>query len=185
MSHQSTWKRKEHLPRLVRWPALACLLFAAVACATGTALRVVSTPLPPEDGRRYRLFLYGGLDSNDFETVAVLDREDDRFLIVSHSGALKVNLLEGLTITEARAEARRFLGRNNYFYAMDPRAITGPDGQVVGYEIRSRYSPSVGRKGDDLDTTYLFGPDNTVVFYVYYPPEVDNGADNFPGLMQH
>jgi hypothetical protein len=185
MSQHATWKRKKRLLRLVRWPAVVCLLFAAVACATGTALRLVSTPLPPEDGRRYRLFLYGGMDFNDFETVAILDREDDRLLLVSQSGALKVRLLEGLTITAAQAEARNFLRRNNYFLDIDPRAITGPDGQVIGYEIRSRYSHTVGRLADDLDTTYLFGPDNTVIFYVYYPPEVGSGADDFPGLMLH
>jgi len=184
MSHHATWKRKNHFPRLVRWSAIACLLFAAVACATGSALRVVPTALASEDGRRYRLFLYGGMDSHDFESVAILDREDDRFLIVSQSGPIKVNLLEGLTITEAQAEARRFLGRNNYFKDMETRAIMGPDGQMIGYEIRSLYSPSVGRMGDDLDTTYLFGPDDTVIFYVYYPPEVGSGADDFPGLTQ-
>lgn len=185
MSHQATWKRKAPLPRLGRWPVVAALLFAAVACATGTALRLVATVLPPEDGRRYRLFLYGGLDSNDFESVAILDREDDRLLLVSHSGPVKVNLREGLTITEAQTEARRFLGRNNYFSGMEPRAITGPDGRVIGYEIRSRYSPSVGRLADDLETTYLPGPDDTVIFYVYYPPEVGRGAEDFPGLTLH
>ena len=182
MSHHAIWKRKGPLRRLARWSAIACLLFAVAACATGSGLRVVSTALPPEDGRRYRLFLYGGIDSNDFESVAILDRKDDRFLFVSHSGAIKVNLREDLTITEAQAEARQFLGRNNYFFGMEPRAITGPDGQVIGYEIRGRYSPSVGRLADDLDTTYLFGPDDTVTFYVYYPPEVGSGGDDFPGL---
>ncbi|MFA7383290.1 MAG: hypothetical protein WC001_07555 [Desulfurivibrionaceae bacterium] len=185
MSHQAIWKRKEPLRRLVRWSAIACLLFAAAACATGSGLRVVSTSLPPEDGRRYRLFLYGGIDSNDFESVAILDREDDRFMFVSQSGAIKVDLRQGLTISEAQAEARHFLGRNNYFFDMEPKAIIGPDGQVAGYEIRGLYSPSVGRRADDLDTTYLFGPDDTVTFYVYYPPEVGSGADNFPGLKSH
>lgn len=180
MSHHPIWKRKEPLLWLVRWPAIACLLFAVTACATGSGLRVVSTALPPEDGRRYRLFLYGGIDFNDFESVAILDREDDRFLFVSHSGAIRVNLREGLTITEAQAEARHFLGRSNYFSDTEPKAILGPNGQVIGYEIRARYSPTAGRLGDDLDTTYLFGPDDTVTFYVYYPPEVDGGIDDVP-----
>lgn len=182
MSRYPVWKIWGCLLRLVRWEAIVGLLFLAVACASGSALHLVSTLLPPEDGRHYRLFLYGGLDSNDFESVAILDQEDDRFLVVSYSGTIKVNLLEGLTITEAQAEARRFLGRNNYFNGMESRAIIGPDGQVIGYEIRSRYSPPVGRRADDLDTTYLFGPDNTVIFYIYYPPDIGSGADDFPGL---
>ena len=185
MSHHPSWKRKEDILRLVLRPVVACLLFTLPGCATGAALRLVPGTLPVEDGRRYRLFLYGGLDPNDFETVAVLDRQDDRFLIVSHTGTINVRLLEGLTITEAQAEANRFLGRNNFARGMETKAISGPDSQVIGYEIRSHYPLSVGHKADDLDTSYLFKPDNRVVFYVYYPPEIGGGANDFPGLTRH
>jgi|GEM_PF-6075233 len=174
-----------YLARLFCLPFFAVMLFAFASCAPGSSLRLASTDLPLDDGRRYRLLLYGGMDFNDFEIMAVMDREDDRFLLVSHAGEHRLRTLEGLTMAEAREEARRFLGRNNYFHDLEPRVIIGPDGQPLGYEIRGSYSPSAGRRGDDLDSTYLLGPDNTVIFYIYYPPEVGRDAESSPILSDH
>lgn len=173
---------KNSAPRLrqLSLTLIICLfLFALCACSvTSSALRLVPAEPPLTSDQRYRLLLYGGLDSNDFEAVAVLDRLDDRFLLISHTKTINVRLLEEVTIAEALAETKVFLGRNNYFAGMETKAIIGPDGLEIGYEIRARHSPLAGRMGDDLDTTYLPGPDDTVIFYVYYPPQSNGGPDD-------
>lgn len=169
----------------VHWLISAAMFFAINACVSGVPLRLAATDLPLDDGRRYRLLLYGGMDANDFEILAIMDREDDHVLLRSHAGEHRLEVLEGLSMTEARSEARRFLGRNNYFHGLEPRMIFGPDGQPLGYEIRGSYSSSAGRKGDYLDTTYLPGPDNSVIFYVYYPPEIGRDAGTSSARSGH
>lgn len=164
----------------VDWLVFAATFFLIIACAPGVSLRLTATDLPLDDSRRYRLLLYGGMDSNDFEILAIMDPEDDGFLLRSHAGEHRLTVLEGLSLTMARSEARRFLSRNNYFHDLETRAIIGPEGQALGYEIRGSYSSSAGRKGDYLDTTYLAGPDSSVIFYVYYPPEIGRDADISP-----
>lgn len=178
MSSSILRKNNEHCHSIPLCTAAVCLLLFALSACSTAALRLIPGEPPLTNGQRYRLLLYGGLDSNDFETVAVLDRQDDRFLIVSHTGTINVRVREGVTVTEALAEAKVFLGRNNYFAGMETRAIIGPEGREIGYEIRTSYSSAAGRLGDYLDTTYLPGPDETVILYVYYPLQSTGGPDN-------
>lgn len=108
--------------------------------------------------------------------MAILDREDDPYRIVSHTGEIRVKSKEGLQLAEALAEARQFLGRHNEFRGLEIRELRLADGHLPGYEIRTDYSPTAGRLGELLDTTYLPGPEQTIIFYVYWPPGIDDSG---------
>lgn len=175
--------RKPEKGKLSRRPAVIGLLLGLglglTACGPGLgpSLRLHPASLPEKDpGITYRLLMYGGMDPNDFETVAILDREDDPWRMVSYTGEIRVKTQEGLTLAEAVTAARQFLSRHNAFQGLEIRELRMADGHTPGYEIKTDYSPTAGRWGDLLDTTYLPGPEQTIIFYVFWPPGIDDSG---------
>ncbi|MDA8165376.1 MAG: hypothetical protein M0017_10155 [Desulfobacteraceae bacterium] len=152
----------------LRLPAFLCLaiwLLAIAGCIPGPSLRLARTA-PPENGGLYSLILYGGVGHDDFETLAVMDREGDPYRIVSWTGDIGVEEREHLTAAEAFREAKAFLGNQNTFRSVETLAITGPDGQVIGYELRPLFWLA-GAGGEAIDTSYVLGKNDVVTFYVF------------------
>jgi hypothetical protein len=158
------------------------LLLTNAACMSGGRSLRLEPAAPPKGEMPYRLILYGGIGPDDFETMAVLDREDDRYRIVSYTGDIAVKVREGLPAAQALNQATGFLKRQNTFRDAEIMAITGPEGHVLGYEIRPLYRLLGDARGDAIDTSYVLGPEDTVTFYVFLRRRFWKGvSDGFEG----
>lgn len=116
----------------------------------------------------FTVILYGGRHDNQLETLAVLDREDDKYEFEPYAPEFNYIIQKHLAGEEALKMARSFLG----YKSIKLREIKNNQGEILGYELRRhswhlRYGTS-----DVLDVNYVLKKDQ-VFIYIMIKPSVE------------
>ena len=108
-----------------------------MSCSTkGTLLKTrMETDTEISKGT-YFVTLYGRRNARDVETVAVLDMENDDFQLIAPHSMNYQTIYKNAGAEEAYKLAADFLGSLVIINRIERRTIFGPEGQVIGYELR-------------------------------------------------
>jgi hypothetical protein len=152
-----------------------------VSCTPGIRLSTQGAQ-DSEVAGTYTVILYGCNFFNDLETIAFLDKNDDRYSFQPYAPDFKYREKKGMAAAEALAEAKKFVNCNTSFGQPQLSRIVAPDGDILGYEVRPLYY-SFGYGGEDvLDTAYRIKGDR-VVIRIWLNPSIEdmlqggNGGD--------
>ncbi len=143
---------------------LAAFLPAAlfvVSCTSGIRLNTQGTPYS-ETGT-YRVILFGCNFNNDLETIAFLDKEGDKYAFEPYAPDFKFKIKKGVPAKEALKEAEEFVNCNTSFMHLQTYGIIGPNGEILGYEVRPLYEPIAYGTQDVLLTDYWLKDDKVVI----------------------
>ena len=121
----------------------------------------------------YTLILYGSNHSNDLETVAVLDREGDAYDIEPYAPDWRYERVKGVGADEALERARAQVNFHPSFMRTYLKRIIGPDGSVIGYEVRPMYFLLSYGELDVIDVWYVPKDGGKVRMYVRLKDRVD------------
>lgn len=140
----------------------------------GTALKTVPASEAKIEGT-FTLILYGGNLSDDFETIAILDREDDRYTFEPFAPEFKYRIKRNVPAKEAITEAESFIRSHSSFHRSAVSGIVDEHGVTLGYEFKPLYLPiSVGAE-DVLDLNYRMKGDKVIIYV---------SLKSFPGKKQ-
>ena len=142
------------------------LFLAAISCAGGKALSTDYVKPPVEAEGTFALIYYGGKNVHDLETVAILDKEEDGYQIKPYSPEFDYKIINNVEAGTAFEKGEGFLQHLNLIHSSETRAIKGPAGEIIGYEIRPLFMSAHFYTTDPLQTTYVLMPDNVVRVYV-------------------
>ena len=145
----------------------AMFLLLAVSCAiTGKEL---TTRLAREgdvgDGT-FTVILYSTSEYSFLQTAAFLDIEGDGYELQPFGASFKYTLIKGLAGSKAVERAREFIVSRVVYNKLELRAIMGPAGTVIGYELRPLLLPINYGQSDVLDINYDLGQEGRVTIYV-------------------
>jgi hypothetical protein len=130
----------------------------------------------------YNVIFYGCNFSDDLETIAFLDRADDRFTFEPFAPEFNYRVKKGVDANEALTEAYNFVNCNTSFRSAQLSRIMAPNGETLGYEVRPLYSPIRYGVEDVLYIDYRL-KDYRVVITIRLVPSVErmleggNGTD--------
>ena len=151
-----------------RCPPFAFVLFltafslAAGACAAGNRLTMKSAEERDVTGT-FRLILYGCTHYDDLETIAILDKEGDRFAFEPFAPDFTYRVKKGVAAKEALAGAEQFADCHNAFRRTQLSRLVDVRGETLGFEVRPLYMPFVFGVGDVLRTDYRIKDDKIIV----------------------
>ncbi len=131
----------------------------------------------------FTAILYGGSYSNDFETIAVLDVENDEYTFEPYTSEFNYTLKKHLSAEEAIKEAMHFVSDHGSFINAHLSKVMNSDGSVLGYEVRPLYLPLRYGLADVLDVSYLLKGEKVTIYLYLKPfirrPEEGNGSSEF------
>lgn len=144
---------------------LACsLLTSCLSSHVLTTRWLVKAKVEPGT---YSVICYRDLAVSHLTTVAFLDREGDAYTIKPQTASFTYSVSKGLRAGEALKLAEQFVRTGPSYNTTEVKAIQGPAGKVLGYEVRPLYQPFVyGDAGDVLDITYFLRPKNIVGVWI-------------------
>lgn len=145
---------------------LAAFLLVAlfvVSCTSGIRLNTQGETRYSEDAGTYRVILFGCNFNNDLETIAFLDKEDDKYAFEPYAPDFKFKIKKGVPAKEALKEAGEFVNCNTSFRHFQTFGIIGSKGETLGYEIRPLYEPFTYGAEDVLLTDYWLKDDKVVI----------------------
>ena len=171
-------------------PTLVVISFflTIISCVHGIYLRTEGATVAEISGT-YTLILYGGRYSNDIETIAILDKEDDKHTFEVYAPEFDYKIKRGVPAKEALEEAERFVKFHRSFWQSRLSKIIDPTGYTIGYEIRPLYYPSDYGYTDVLDVRYVI-QESKVIVTINLIPEVrrmlfdDDRPFLFRGIMR-
>lgn len=145
------------------------------ACAPAKHLRTYDAA-PAEITGTYTLILYGARYSDDVETLAILDPEDDPYSFEPYAPDFDYKVKKEVPAREALAEAQGFVSFHHSFSRSRITKILGPAGETLGYEVRPLYLPLEFGYSDILDVSYWISG-SKVMFWVTLTPDVKRRRD--------
>lgn len=150
--------------------AVISLLLTIISCAPGIYLKTERAKVTEISGM-YTLILYGGRYSNDIETIAILDKEDDKYTFEVYAPEFDYKIKQGVPAKEALEEAGKFIRFHHSFWQFRLSRIIDPTGNTIGYELRPLYYPPDFGYTDVLDVLYVI-KDSKVIVTISLIPEV-------------
>ncbi len=153
---------------------LVCLIGSVILSASCTSAIRLSTQ-GAEDSEvtgTYRVIFYGCNFNNDLETIAFLDKEGGKYPFEPYAPDFKFRIKKGLIAKEALTEAKEFVNCNTSFRRAQTYKIIGPNGEVLGYEVRPLYEPVTYGAEDVLMTDYEL-KNNKVVVTIRLSPSIE------------
>ncbi|MBI5142889.1 MAG: hypothetical protein HZA20_11980 [Nitrospirae bacterium] len=153
--------------KLMKLILVVFVVVSLASCATGVRLYPKSPDSNSVAEGVYDVILYGMDGPNDVETVAILDRTDDSYRLVSKFGSEHYKVYYGLKADQAVEKASNFLKGLTIVTAMERRMITGPNGERIGYEIRPIFDSSTVINSY-FGCSYNLQPNSDVVFSVMW-----------------
>ncbi len=165
----------------------ACMVLAFSfigACAGRHPLR--TAPVAETDRIRgmFRVILYGTASYDWLESVALLDREGDGYLLEPYAPDFNYRVLQNVDDENAIDEAIHFISAHQDYYAFATKKILAEDGKTIGYEIKPTYYPFVYGFREVLDVDYFLLENGTVKVTIEVIPPVRElflGGDD-PGI---
>lgn len=145
---------------LLLFPLALFLLIGA--CAPRQGLRTESAVSTGMSGS-YSLTLFGCRYLDDPETVAIFDREGDRYRFEPFSPEFNYRVEKALAPEVALEKARKFINCHTSVHGERLSSISDGHGTVLGYELRPLYFPLTYGVDDILMTDYRMQGDTVVV----------------------
>lgn len=150
---------------------LIAISIILAGCAPVPYLKTEGASLSEPSGN-YTLILFGGRYAADLQNVAILDKEGDPYTFEMYAPAFDYKIRHGVSAKEAIQDAERFV-RFHYAVRNSQWAkILGPDGGVIGYEVRPLYGRLETGYPDILDITYVMS-DKKVIVRISFIPEME------------
>ena len=147
-----------------RFRLMAAIAFLMLpACMQGTAVYPESGLVGDVRGN-YTLILYGGNYSDDLETIAFLDKEDDPYKFEPYAPDFLFRVKKGMTAERALREASEFIHLHPDFQKEQLRTIKDEKGMVIGHELRPLYFPLAFGSDDVLEIDYRLKEEKLVVY---------------------
>jgi hypothetical protein len=141
---------------------LMALSLAASSCSLGNRLALKSAEEQDVTGT-FRLILYGCTHYDDLETIAILDKEGDRFAFEPFAPDFIYRVKKGVTAKTALSEAKQFANCHNAFRRTQLSRLVDASGETLGFEMRPLYMPFVFGVEDVLRTDYRIEDDKIIV----------------------
>jgi hypothetical protein len=138
----------------IRLFAICAVSVILASCATGNYLRTEESS-SIEMKKTYSLILYGGRFSDDMETLAILDKEGDKYeFIVYAASADNYRIKRKVPAKKALEEAEHFVQFHHSFRRSLLSRILDQSGATIGYEVKPLYFPLDVGYSDLIDTYY-------------------------------
>jgi hypothetical protein len=132
------------------------------SCASGTRLNTGGVQ-EFDTKSTYRVIFFGCNYLNDLETLAFLDKEDDKYVFDPYAPDFRYRMENGVAVNDALEKVDKFLNCNASFSHSRISMITASDGHIVGYEVRPLYLPMTYGIDDVLETDYWLKDDKVVI----------------------
>jgi hypothetical protein len=123
----------------------------------------------------YTLILYGGNYPDDLETIAILDREGDRYNFEPYAPDFEYRVKKGEPAKKALREAEKFVSFHYSFLRSQISRIIDNKGKTIGYEVRPLYQPLTFGISDVLDVYYLLKEGGRVKVLIRLKRSVEGG----------
>jgi len=114
----------------------------------------------------FTVILYSTSEHDFLQTVAFLDIEGDAYELQPYGAPFKYSLVKGLAGAEAVQRAQQFITSRVVYNKLELRAIMGPAGNTIGYELRPLQLPIIYGQSDVLDITYAQPQEGRITIYV-------------------
>lgn len=143
---------------------VAFLLVFFIASSSSAAWKSLKTkPVKASDiTGTYTLILYGGRYADDLESLAILDREDDKFAFEIFAPAFDYKVKKGLPAKEAIELAEKHVNWHHSFWRLELSSILDNEGNVLGYEFKPLYLPVDIGSAEAFDVYYTIKGDKIV-----------------------
>ncbi|MBA4372924.1 MAG: hypothetical protein C0402_08675 [Thermodesulfovibrio sp.] len=148
--------------------SLAVFMFIG-ACAPRQGLRIESAAMAEMPGS-YSLILFGCRYLDDPETVAIFDREGDRYRFEPYSPEFNYRVEKDLSAEMALERAHRFINCHTSVQGERLSSIRDQPGTALGYELRPLYFPLTYGVDDILLTDYRIHGEKIIVNIRVIPP---------------
>jgi hypothetical protein len=144
----------------------AAFLLLASCAITGKGL--MTRPVRDADvgDGPFAAILYSTSEHEFLETAVFLDLEGDAYELQPFGASFNYSLVNGLAGAEADRQAREFITARVMSNKIELRAIIGPEGTPVGYELRALQLPVTYGESDVLDISYIPRQDGRITIYV-------------------
>src|SRR3990172_6353002 len=110
----------------------------------------------------YTLILYGCNFLDDLETIAILDKEGDRYNFEPYTPEFNYSIRKGVSGPKALDDAETFVRCNSSFQSSVVSRIFDEKGDIIGYEVRPFYMPLTYGVSDVLDVDYRIRADKVI-----------------------
>ncbi len=137
----------------IRLLAICVVSTILASCATGNYLRTEESS-SIEMKKTYSLILYGGRFSDDMETLAILDKEGDKYEFIVYASADDYRIKRKVSAKKALEEAEHFVRFHHSFRRSLLSRILDQSGDTIGYEVKPLYFPLDVGYSDLIDTYY-------------------------------
>jgi hypothetical protein len=151
---------------------VAAVALAANSCAMGNRLDMKTAAYSDLTGS-FDLILYGCTYNNDFETVAILAKEDGPYVFEPYAPDFNYRVIKGVPAKDALDQAQQFVGCHTAFHKAQLSRLVDAKGDTLGFEVRPLYLPFVFGVDDALDTDYRI-KDGKVVVKIRLLPSIEN-----------
>jgi hypothetical protein len=145
------------LPFLLFTASVACF-----SCAIGTRLNTGWARGADVTGA-YTLILYGCNFFDDFETVAILDKEGDQYTFEPFAPTFKYRVERDVSSKKALEKAEKFVHCHTAVQRSQLSRIVDVLGNTIGYEVRPLYAPFAFGFEDVLDIGYWLKDSRVIV----------------------
>jgi hypothetical protein len=169
---------KRYMTRLKAFCLLAAFLITCSSCAIRPRMKVEGAAGADVKGI-YSLILYGCTYFGDLRTMAILDREGDRYTFEPYAPDFDYLVIKGLPAREALEGAENFVGGCNPDVMRSHLSIIlTKDGAVAGYEVMPLYHAYAYTGSAVLDTYYFLDKDKIIaVIKLKHRVEMMTGDD--------
>jgi hypothetical protein len=142
------------------WIFLLSLILAGCATYSGSLRTQQAKAIDPSD--TYTVIRVGGNSFEDYMTFALIVPESGKYRFEIFKPDFDYRSSKGLTAKRALDMAIAFVSAQPSFAYSQTNSIIGPDGSVIGYEVRPLYQQILFGQQDILITGY-FPKDNNVI----------------------
>jgi hypothetical protein len=148
------------IKRLMIWLFLPGLILAGCATYSGSLRTQQAKAIGPSG--TYTVIRVGGNYFEDYSTFALVVPEDGRYRFEIFKPDFEYRSSKKLTAKQALAMASAFVSSQPSFTYSQTSSIIGPDGSVIGYEVRPLYNQMLFGQSDVLIIAY-FPKENNVI----------------------
>jgi hypothetical protein len=146
--------------------AAVFLLLAGSCAITGRTLITRLARDQDVGGGPFTAILYSTAEYKFLQTAVFLDLEGDAYDLQPFGAPFNYTLVKGLSGADADRKAREFIASHVLYNKIELRAIIGPGGTPVGYELRPLQLPITYGQSDVLDITYVPRQDGRITIYI-------------------
>ena len=142
------------------------------SCALGNRLDM-KTAADSDLTGSFDLILYGCTYHDDFETIAILAKEDGPYVFEPYAPDFDYRIIKGVPARDALDQAQKFVNCHTAFHRAKLSRLVDTKGDTLGFEVRPLYLPFVFGIDDALDTDYRI-KDGKVVVKIRLLPSIEN-----------